>query len=46
MRLAPCALDELLSTLEQAVAEREALQERNHISNAVPATGKRERGQA
>jgi len=46
LRLAPCALEELLSTLEQAVAERGTLQERKHISNAVPATGKRGRGQA
>lgn len=46
LRLAPCALTELLSTLEQAVAERAALEERKHNHDAVPAAGRPGRGQA
>jgi hypothetical protein len=45
LRLAPCALDELLSTLERAVSERAAVEERRHL-DSVPAAGRPGRGQA
>lgn len=46
LRIAPCALDELRNTLERAVAEHAALEERHHDFGAVP-TGRRPgRGQA
>ena len=43
LRMAPCALAELLSTLEQAVAERAALEAREQSLHATPRPG---RGQA
>ncbi len=46
LRLAPSALGELLSTLEQAVAERAALEKRKDHLETVPATGRPPRGQA
>ena len=46
LRIAPCALAELLSTLEQAAAERSALEERKHNLEAVPRAGRPGRGQA
>ena len=46
LRLAPCALDELLSTLEQAARERAALDERKQRFDALPGSGRPGRGQA
>jgi len=46
LRIAPCALDELLSTLEQAVRERAALEERTQSLDPVPGPRRPGRGQA
>jgi len=46
LRIAPCALSELLSTIEQAVAERAALDERKQGLETVQRVGRPGRGQA
>lgn len=46
LRLAPSALTELHSTLEQALAERAALEQRMHALDAMPTARRPGRGQA
>ena len=46
LRIAPCALAELLTTLEHAVTERAALEERKRSIDATPVGGRPGRGQA
>lgn len=46
LRLAPAALTELHSTLEQALAERAALEQRMAALDAMPTVGRPGRGQA